>query len=179
VPFHDKTGKSLDVTGLDELLAVELSRDPCVTLLERQRLQPVLDELSYCDPGNPDRAQFDCSTFAENGKLLGVNDMVFADVVAYEPSIGGAALAEKAGRHDLDANGTYGAVVLAVRVVDVETGKVTTADTVSAILPGGQAVFDGRHLHADAAASSATGHAFHQMLIDAARLVRRIDSPAR
>lgn len=179
VPFHDKTGKSLDVSGMDELLAVELSRDPCVTLLERQRLQPVLDELSYCDPGNPDREQYDCSTFAETGKLLGVSHMIFADVVAYDPAIGGVALSETSRRHDLDANATYGAVVLAVRVVDVETGKVANADTVSAIMPTGSAVLDGHNLHADAAAASATGRALHQMLVDAARVVRRIDGPAR
>ena len=115
VPFKDKTGKDVDVTGMDELLAVELTKDPCITLVERARLQPIIDEIAHCDADNPDRDQFDCSTFAPSGKILGIQYMIFGDLVMYEP-----------------ANNAIGA---AVRAISVETGKVVGGETIDAVSP--------------------------------------------
>lgn len=154
VPFKDKTGKNVDVTGMDELLAVELTKDPCITVVERARLQPIIDEIAHCDPDNPDRAQFDCDTFAPSGKILGIQYMVFADLVMYEPSIAGGQLAGRTTDRSLDAAASYGAIGLAVRTVSVETGKVAGGETIDEIIPAGEAKLDAHSVQTSSRAGS-------------------------
>lgn len=152
VPFKDKTGKHVDVSGMDQLLAVELSKDPCVVVVERARLQPVIDEIAHCDADNPDRDQFDCSTFAPSGQILGIQYMVFGDVVMYEPSITGAHLAGHTQDHTLDAAGNYAAIAVATRAVSVETGKVVGGETVESLVPSGDAKLDAHSAQASSPA---------------------------
>jgi curli biogenesis system outer membrane secretion channel CsgG len=121
---------------MDELLAVELTKDPCITLVERARLQPIIDEIAHCDADNPDRDQFDCSTFAPSGKLLGVQYMVFGDLVMYEPE--------------------NNAIGVAMRAISVETGKVVGGETINSITPNVDAKLDAHSVVKSAQAGSPT-----------------------
>jgi curli biogenesis system outer membrane secretion channel CsgG len=135
MPFKDKTDKTLDVAGLSDLLTLELTNSGCFQVVERAKLDLVIEELVLCDDSNPDKELFDCGSFAEKGKLLGLQYIVFGDVLLYEPAVSGVQLAAKDDSLHVDRDAIYSALLVSVRAVQVETGKVVAAHVLSALAP--------------------------------------------
>jgi len=139
-PLGNKSGAKLELAGTEDLLMNEMHHTGCFTLLERDKLAVLIEEMKLCDDTNPDKAFFDCPSFAEKGKLLGASHMVVGDVILVEPNVSGSELKLKLpGVGELAAGETYGAVALQLRVLDVETGKVGKTTVTHAVLPSSQA----------------------------------------
>jgi curli biogenesis system outer membrane secretion channel CsgG len=133
LPFDNPNNFEVDLGGTEELLMGQMQSTGCFTLLERDKIKVLIAELNLCSDKNPDKDAFDCESFAERGKLLGVKSYVMGSLVIMQDDVRGVELSldvKKIG--SVEAKKTYDALGIAVRVVDVETGKVTATTTVHA-----------------------------------------------
>lgn len=177
IPFGNKTQTKVDIGGADALLSNAMLESGCFTLLERERVNALVQEIALCDGSNPDRSYFDCDSFAQKGKILGAKVMVMGDLVAYEPNVKGADLGAKVpGIGGLDASLEYSALAIEVHVVDVETGKKLGSKVVHASVEATKAGVDtsvlGFKLNAAAHSRTPMGTAIQGMVQDAVRDLR-------
>lgn len=172
LPVHNKTKQPMQLDGSEELLTNAMTGSGCFTVIERDKVQILIDEMKLCDDTNKDKSYFDCASFAQKGHILGITKYVFSDIVAAEPHIKGAELALKLpGAGGIDAGTSYGWIQLAARVVNVEDGKVAASTVVNAFVSdsqGGISVSSGGFdLKAAAYSKTAQGCALQSMLSDA------------
>jgi curli biogenesis system outer membrane secretion channel CsgG len=181
-PAHNKTGRPLQVDGVEDLLSSSMIESKCFTLVERDQVTLLVEEMKLCTDLNPDSSFFKCDSFAKKGNILGIRRMVFSDVIFFEDSVRGAELSLKVpGIGGIEAGRTYAALSLSVRVVDVESGKVITNTVVHALTPSDRAglsvsVSGGADIKAMVSSRTPMGEALHDMINEA---VKRIADTAR
>lgn len=177
-PLGNKSGKTLDLGGSDDLLLHEMQQSGCFTLVERDKLTVLVEEMRLCDEANPDKSYFDCSSFAKKGKPLGVTHMVVGDVVIAEPNIKGAQLAVKIpGLGGVELGRSYSAIAIEVRVLDVESGKLVKSSLVHAEVPADSAGVSwssaaGLRLEASVHSSTPFGKALQSMFGQSVKQLR-------
>lgn len=170
-PPKNKSGADVRLDGMDDILISEMTRSGCFQMIERDndKMQVLFAEMDHCAPDSPDKARFNCATFAKAGEQLGASHYVFEDVVMVSPKVASAELKAKFPMvGDLEANVEYSAVVMAVRAVDVSTGEVSASGTVTALVPASKAGFDvgshGADLKASIESKTPMGEAIMKML---------------
>lgn len=89
--------------GLAEMMTTDLARSPSLVLVERVRLQQVLDELKL-----QEGASFDPATAAQVGRLVGASHLAFGSLVALAPDLR-----------------------LDIRLVTTDAGRVLVAESVT------------------------------------------------
>ena len=172
VALKNKTKRDIDLQATDDLLITAMSDTGCFTLIERDKIELLVNEMKLCDPtANPDSGYFDCPSFAQKGKLLGLTDLVVGDVVMLEPNVRGADLhAKLPWIGGLSVQQSYAAVAVSLRVLHVENGKIRASTNVSAVVPSTDAGLDvsTRAFDLGAAAHSHTpmGQALEAMITD-------------
>ena len=177
-PLKNKTRRDVDVQATDDLLITAMVDTGCFTLAERDKVDVLINEMKLCDTDNPDHDFFDCKTFAQKGKLLGVTDMMLGDVILAEPSVRGAEIhARVPWIGGLSMNQSYAAVAVSLRLVHVETGKVLASTNVSAVVPSIDAGIDvsGKSFNLGATAHSHTpmGQALGSMIDEGVRRLQK------
>jgi curli biogenesis system outer membrane secretion channel CsgG len=173
--LKNKTKADADLTATDDLLATAMSGSGCFTVAERDKVDLLISEMKLCDPdANADSAYFNCGSFAQKGKLLGLSDLVVGDVVMIEPNVRGTDVHTTLpwiGGVSFDQS--YAAVAVSLRVLHVEDGKVRTSLNVSALVPSQTAGLDlaVKSFSLGAAVNSKTpmGQALEAMITDGVR----------
>lgn len=172
-PLRNDTSANVDLAGTDDLLMVAMNDSGCFTLVERERLSLLVDEMKLCADDNPDKEYMNCESFAKKGKLIGAKTIVTGTLTFFEPDVKGAELSVKIpGIGGIEGGRSYTALRITLRALDVETGEVRTTADVSAVVPSDQAGVDvgGGPFQIRAAAHSRTpmADALSKMLRDAA-----------
>lgn len=169
-PPKNKSGADVRLDGMDDIFISEMTRSGCFQMIERDndKMQVLFAEMDHCAPDSPDKARFNCATFAKAGEQLGATHYVFEDVVMVSPKVASAELKAKFPMvGDLESNVEYSAVVMAVRAVDVSTGEVSASGTVTALVPSTKAGFDvgshGAELKASIESHTPMGEAIMKM----------------
>jgi curli biogenesis system outer membrane secretion channel CsgG len=140
VPLENKTRRELVLDGTDDLLTTAMSDSGCFTLIERDKLSLLIEEMRLCEETNPDREFLKCDSFAKKGNLLGLSDLLVGDVIYYEPNASGSAISVAVpwiGSVSLDQN--YAALAVSLRLLRVEDATVRTSTNVSALVPSSNA----------------------------------------
>jgi curli biogenesis system outer membrane secretion channel CsgG len=176
-PLKNKTNSQVELDGSDDLLMTEMADSGCFTLVERDRLSVLVDEMKLCDDANPDKAFMDCSTFAKKGHLLGMKTAVLGDLAFFEPNVKGADLALKLpGIGGIDAGTSYSALAINLRAVDVETGEARASVMVHALVRADEAGINLSTgpftLRAQARERTPMGEALQGMLRDGVRRLK-------
>ncbi len=145
-------------------------------MLERARLELLLNEIKLCADDNPDRSFFRCDAFAKKGKILGVQRMVLPEVSFFEPEVKRSELEVKLPGLNLagvELAQSYAAITLSVKVVNVETAEIDQQVIVHALVPSSKAGVtlgaSGVALGAMMSQRTPMGIALQQMLVDASR----------
>lgn len=169
-PPKNKSGVDVRLDGMDDIFISEMTRSGCFQMIERDndKMQVLFAEMDHCAPDSPDKARFNCATFAKAGEQLGATHYVFEDVVMVSPKVAAADLKAKFPMvGNLEANVEYSAVVMAVRAVDVSSGEVSASGTVTALVPSTKAGFDvgahGAELKASIESHTPMGEAIMKM----------------
>ncbi len=169
-PVRDKTGKKLGLEGSDDLLSAALVGSGCFTVVERDRVAVLIEEMKLCDASNPDKDYFDCDSFAKKGKLLGLSHLMFGDLIFAEDDVEGAQLVAKfPGVGGIEIGRRYSAMFLSLRIVEVETGKVVASEVTRALVPADKGGFGisspgGFDFRASAEARTPFGDALRTMI---------------
>ena len=118
-PFEFKASKGAgDVgTGLSDMLADSLFNTNRFILLERERLQDVIQEQDLGDTG-----RFRQETVAPKGELEGAELLIRGSVTQFEPNCRGGSL--------LLISGKQACVSINLRIVDARTGRIVNSTTV-------------------------------------------------
>lgn len=141
-PLGNKTSQPIQTEGSEDLLISAMTNSGCFTLIERDKLKVLIDEMKLCADTNADKDMFDCKSFAKAGHLLGVQYYLVGNIVLFEENVEGAVLSAKVGGLlGLEAERQYGALVVSLRIVDVETSKVAASTDVHAVVPSEQGGF--------------------------------------
>ena len=169
-PPKNKSGADVRLDGMDDIFISEMTRSGCFQMIERDndKMQVLFAEMDHCAPDSPDKARFNCATFAKAGEQLGATHYVFSDVVMVSPKVASAELKAKFPMvGNLDSNVEYSAVVMTVRAVDVSTGELAASGTVTALVPATKAGFDvgshGAELKASVESHTPMGEAIMKM----------------
>lgn len=166
----NKSGKTISIDGMDDIIMAEMSRSRCFQVMEqdKDKLKMMWEEIDMCAVPNEDTRHFDCSTFAADGQMLGLTHMMVGDVIYYEDKVSGAAVAAKFPNASVKAAKSYAAIALDLRIVEIATRKVTAATVVSAILPSEEAAFSasgaGANMEAVIKSTTPMGSALMEML---------------
>jgi curli biogenesis system outer membrane secretion channel CsgG len=176
-PLKNKTNARVELDGSDDLLMTEMADSGCFTLVERDRLSVLVDEMKLCSDENPDKEFMDCSTFARKGHLIGMKTAVLGDLAFFEPDVKGADLALKLpGIGGIEAGTSYSALAINLRAVEVETGEARASVMVHAVVRADQAGLDLSTgpftLRAQARESTPMGVALQGMLRDGVRQLK-------
>ncbi len=138
-PLKNDTSTQVDLAGSDDLLMAAMDRSGCFTLVEREQIAILIEEIRLCDDG-PNKDFFDCSSFAKKGKLLGLKTLVTGSLTFFEPRVKGADLSVKLpGIGGVEAGREYAAMRITLRAVDFETAKIVTTAEATALVPSDQA----------------------------------------
>ncbi|HSC86126.1 MAG TPA: CsgG/HfaB family protein [Polyangiaceae bacterium] len=139
-PLLDSTKAKLELDGADTLFEAKLHDTGCFELLERKQLKALIEEIKRCEPNNPEREYFDCSTAAQKGNLRGLTRRVTGEIVFFEPDVAGADLQLKLPYvKGIEISRKYAALSLVAKVIDVESGTELATATVHAVVPSDEA----------------------------------------
>lgn len=178
-PLSNRTAHTIEVEGTGDMLVSAMTSSGCFTVVERDKLTILLDEMKLCGDDNPDKQFFDCGSFAKKGHVLGVTDFVLGDIIVFEGNARGADLSAKLpGIGGIEAGRSYDAVAINLRVVDVESGRVKASTITHALVPtdkGGLGLSAGGSFDLRVAVHDRTplGDALSDMIVDA---LRKLDS---
>lgn len=103
--------------GLSQMLTDALFNSNAVIVLERERLEEVMQEQNLGDTG-----RFKQETVAPKGELEGAELLVYGSVTEFEPNCRGGSL--------LLIGAKQACVAINIRIVDAATGRVVNATTV-------------------------------------------------
>lgn len=103
--------------GLSEMLTDALFNSNAFIVLERERLEEVMQEQNLGDTG-----RFKRETVAPKGELEGAELLIYGSVTEFEPNCRGGSL--------LLIGAKEACVAINVRIVDAATGRVVNATTV-------------------------------------------------
>lgn len=181
LPLHNKTQQPIATAGSEDLMIGALSDSGCYTIVERDKLTVLIEEMSHCNDDSANKEYFDCSSFAKKGHLLGVTQYVAGDIVAAEPNIKGAELALKLpGVGGIQAETSYGWMQVSMRIINVETGKLEASTVVNAFVDqqnGGLALQGGGFdLKASAYSKTPQGCALQGMIAQASQQLQAAES---
>ncbi len=104
-------------TGLSQMLTDSLFNSNAFIVLERDRLNEVMEEQNLGDTG-----RFKKETVAPKGELEGAQLLVYGSVTEFEPNCRGGSL--------LLIGAKEACVAINIRIVDAATGRVVNATTV-------------------------------------------------
>ena len=104
-------------TGLSQMLTDSLFNSNAFIVLERERLNEVMEEQNLGDTG-----RFRKETVAPKGELEGAQLLVYGSVTEFEPNCRGGSL--------LLIGAKEACVAINIRIVDAATGRVVNATTV-------------------------------------------------
>lgn len=118
-PFEYKAAKGAgDVgSGLSDMLADSLFNTNRFILVERERLQDVIEEQDLADTG-----RFRTETTVPKGELEGAELLIRGSVTQFEPNCRGGSL--------LLISGKQACVSINLRIVDARTGRIVNSTTV-------------------------------------------------
>lgn len=118
-PFEYKAARGAgDVgSGLSDMLADSLFNTDRFILLERERLQDVIEEQDLADTG-----RFRKETVVPKGELEGAELLIRGSVTQFEPNCRGGSL--------LLISGKQACVSINLRIVDARTGRIVNSTTV-------------------------------------------------
>ncbi len=118
-PFEYKAAQGAGSVGdgLSDMLADSLFNTNRFILLERERMQDVIDEQNLSDTG-----RFRTETVAPKGELEGAELLIRGSVIQFEPNCRGGSL--------LLVSGKQACVSINLRIVDVRTGRIVNSTTV-------------------------------------------------
>ncbi|GAB4291406.1 MAG: hypothetical protein Kow0096_05560 [Thiohalomonadaceae bacterium] len=103
--------------GLSQMLTDALFNSNAFIVLERERLEEVMQEQNLGDTG-----RFKRETVAPKGELEGAELLIYGSVTEFEPSCRGGSL--------LLIGAKQACVAINIRIVDAATGRVVNATTV-------------------------------------------------
>jgi len=176
MPLKNKTSKNIELTGTDDVITTAMSDSRCFTLVERDKVSLLIEEMKLCSDKNPDVEYFKCDSFAKKGNLLGVRRMVVGDVIHFEESVKGADIVAKLpGIGGAEAGVSYSFVALSIRVLDTESGTVLASTDVHAMVPADKAGVSlssgpaGGNLKLLAASRTPMGDALNAMIWEAVK----------
>lgn len=178
LPLKNKTQAKVELSGTDDLVSTALLDSGCFTVLERDQMAVLIEEMRFCDENSPNRPYFDCGSFAKKGRLLGATIMILGDLAFYEANVKGADLSVKLpGIGGIDAGRSYAALAINLRAVEVETGRVRHSSMVHAVVPadrvGAELSAGGFELRAAATSRTPMGEALQGMIQQAVSQLRQ------
>lgn len=103
--------------GLSQMLTDSLFNSNAFIVLERERLEEVMQEQNLGDTG-----RFKQSTVAPKGELEGAELLIYGSVTQFEPNCRGGSL--------LLIGAKEACVAINIRIIDAATGRVVNATTV-------------------------------------------------
>jgi curli biogenesis system outer membrane secretion channel CsgG len=143
-PFENETEANVQLAGTDDLLSTAMVESGCFTMIEREALQLLLEELRLCSETNPDKELFDCAKPAEGEEQAGglklVNTLVLGKLLFFEPEVEGAKLKlQLPAVGGISAGTTYTALTMNVRAVDVKSRQLVAQMDLHTVLSSQEA----------------------------------------